>query len=35
MKRFDIVALGELNVDLILNQIDGSQRWARRSLPSK
>ena len=23
MKPFDIVALGELNVDLILNQIDG------------
>ena len=23
MKAFDIVALGELNVDLILNQIDG------------
>ena len=22
-KEFDIIALGELNVDLILNQIDG------------
>ena len=23
MKKFDIIALGELNVDLILNQIEG------------
>ena len=23
MKQFDIIALGELNVDLILNQIEG------------
>ena len=33
MKPFDIIALGELNVDLILNQIEGEPEM--RSLLSR
>lgn len=34
MKPYDILAIGELNVDLILNNIDGEAlKWGKRNLP--
>ena len=33
MKPYDILAIGELNVDLILNNIDGDPKWGKRNLP--
>lgn len=33
MKPYDILAIGELNVDLILNNIDGEPEVGKRNLP--